>query len=50
MREGIRDFIVRCSEAGRSQKTTYVLYVTGKDPCGDSTPATQDAPAERSKP
>ena len=38
MREGIRDFIVRCSEAGRSQKTTHFLYVTGKDQCSNSIP------------
>ena len=38
MREGIRDFIVRCSEAGRSQKTTHFLYVNGKDQCGNSIP------------
>ena len=38
MREGIRDFIDRCSEAGRSQKTTHFLYVNGKDQCGNSIP------------
>ena len=44
MREGIRDFIDRCSEAGRSQKTTHFLYVTGKDQCGNSIPL--NAPLE----
>ena len=38
MRVGIRDFINRCSEAGRSHKTTRFLYVNGKDQCGNSIP------------
>ena len=35
IREGIRDFITRCWNAGRSADTTLFLYVNGKDHNGD---------------
>ena len=35
IREGIRDFITRCWNAGRSGNTTLFLYVNGKDHNGD---------------
>ena len=35
IREGIRDFAVDCSNAGRSATSTHYLYVNGMSPVGD---------------
>ena len=35
IREGIRDFAVDCSNAGRSAASTHYLYVNGMSPVGE---------------
>ena len=35
IREGIRDFAVDCSHAGRSAASTHYLYVNGMSPVGE---------------
>ena len=35
IREGIRDFAVDCSNAGRSATSTHYLYVNGMSPVGE---------------
>ena len=35
MREGIRDLLDMCSNAGRSRKSAHFLYVNGMDHCGN---------------
>ena len=35
IREGIRDYMVKCEDAGRSKASTLFLYVKGMSPDGE---------------